>query len=365
MELNERKLKILKSIVDEYIDHGEPVGSKHLIEYGNFSLSSATIRNEMSDLEEMGYLDKPHASAGRIPSGSAYRLYVDELMREYRASKEQLDLLAELTRFKSDELDSIVTRARKVMSHMTNCAALTIEDKNTACTVERFDTLLIDRTSMLLVMILPDGTVHTKHVVTGIPVNTADAAVIKNALNVSLAGKPLGSISFPEIMKLEEQFGDLCVLVNPLLRIAYDAASGGGRSVEVDGIANLLSYPEFRSVERVKDILGLLETDGEALKRLLPVSSADAGTDSLKVYIGDEGENEGLNDASIVFCSMPVGRKNTIFGILGPRRMNYKKATVALTRLAQTMQSLSDSAESEMRNTDGFPQGISPGTDSV
>ena len=125
MQLNERKLRILRSIIDEYIERGEPVGSKHLLEQGNFSLSSATIRNEMSDLEEMGYLDKPHASAGRIPSSNAYRLYVDELMREYKAGEEQLDLLAELTKFKSDEMDKIVTKARQIMSSMTGYATIT------------------------------------------------------------------------------------------------------------------------------------------------------------------------------------------------------------------------------------------------
>ncbi len=359
MELNERKLKILKSIVDEYIDHGEPVGSKHLLEYGNFSLSSATIRNEMSDLEEMGYLDKPHASAGRVPSGSAYRLYVDELMREYKTSKEQLDLLAELTRFKSDELDGIVSRARKVMSRMTNYASLTVDQTPGECVVERFDTLVIDKASILLVMVMPDGSVNTKHIATGLPVNAADAAVIKNALNLSLAGKPLGNVSLPDIMKLEEQFGDLRALVNPLLRIAYEAAAGDdGHSVEVDGITNLLSYPEFKDVERVKDILGLLETDGAGLKELLPAAVDTSSCDNrLKVYIGDDEENSGLSDASIVFCSLPVGRKNTIFGILGPRRMNYKKATVALTRLAQTMKSLSDRADgTEAPATEAVPK---------
>ena len=353
MELNERKLRILKSIIDEYIDHGEPVGSKHLIQYGNFSLSSATIRNEMSDLENMGYLDKPHASAGRVPSGNAYRLYVDELMREYKTSREQLDLLGELTRFKAEEADRIVTKARKIMSRMTNYASITVEQDTVNCVVARFDTLLIDSAGMLLVMIMPDGSVNTKHVATGIPVNAADVARIKNALNFSLAGKPLGSVALPDIMQLEEQFGDLRALVSPLLRIAYEAAAGSnGRSVEVDGITNLLSYPEFKDVERVKDLLGLLETDGESLKELLPAAMDCGSPDNrLKVYIGDDdSENAGLSDASIVFCSLPVGRKNTIFGILGPRRMNYKKATVALTRLAQTMQSLSE------KNDDDIPQ---------
>lgn len=345
MELNERKLKILKSIIDEYIDCGEPVGSKHLIQNGNFSLSSATIRNEMSDLEDMGYLDKPHASAGRIPSSSAYRLYVDELMREYRASEEQLDLLCELTRFKTDEMDKIITKARKIMSKVTNYATITVEQGAGGSVISRFDTLLIDRTGMLLVMIMPDGTVNTKHICTGIQIDASDVLRIRNALNVCLAGKNLGEVALPEIMKLEEQFGELRTLVNPILRIAYEAAQeSSGRSVEVDGITNLLSYPEFRDVERVKDLLGLFEGGSGEITGLIPASGG-ASDNRLKVYIGDETENPTLSDASIVFCSMPVGRKNTVFGILGPKRMDYRRAADALTSLAQTMKQMGAGSE--------------------
>lgn len=346
MELNERKLRILKSIIDEYIDHGEPVGSKYLMQHGNFSLSPATIRNEMSDLEDMGYLDKPHASAGRIPSTGAYRLYVDELMREYKASEEQLELLSELTRFKTDEMDKIITKARKIMSKVTNYATITVEQSTGDCTVSRFDALQIDGTGMLLVMIMPDGSVNTKHINTGISINAADVARIKNSMNFSLAGKPLDNVSLPDIMSLEEQFGHLRPLVNPILRIAYDAAAGSnGRSVEVDGITNLLNYPEFRNVEKVKDLLGLFEPGADAIRDLVPNTTYSSGDNSLKVYIGDESEGGTLSDASIVFCSMNVGKKNTLFGVLGPRRMDYKKAANALTGLAQTMRSLNEKNE--------------------
>ncbi len=346
MELNERKLRILKSIIDEYIDRGEPVGSKHLMQHGNFSLSPATIRNEMSDLEDMGYLDKTHVSSGRVPSSNAYRLYVDELMRDYKSSEEQLELLTELTRFKTDEMDKIITKARKIMSKVTNYATITVEQGSDSCTVTRFDTLLIDNTGMLLVMIMPDGSVNTKHINTGIPINAGDVARIRDALNFSLAGKPLGNISFPDIMKLEEMFGELRSLVNPLLRIAYEAAAGSdGQSVEVDGITNLLSYPEFRDVERVRDLLGLFEPEGDGIRGLIPSASSETGDNKLKVYIGDESSDSRLSDASIVFCKVPVGKKNTVFGILGPKRMDYKKAADALTSLAQTMKSISDSGD--------------------
>lgn len=341
MELNERKLRILKSIIDEYIDRGEPIGSKHLMQHGNFSLSPATIRNEMSDLEDMGYLDKTHVSSGRVPSSNAYRLYVDELMRDYKSSEEQLELLNELTRFKTDEMDKIITKARKIMSRVTNYATITVEQGSEEGVVKRFDTLLIDNTGMLLVMIMPDGTVNTKHINTGMPISAADVARIRDALNFSLAEKSLGNVSLPDIMRLEEMFGELKSLVNPLLRIAYEAAAGQtGQSVEVDGITNLLSYPEFKDVERVKDLLGLLEPEG-GIKDIIPASSVSSDN-RLKVYIGDDSDGSKLSDASIVFCKVPIGKKNTVFGILGPKRMDYRRAADALTSLAQTMKNMTD-----------------------
>ena len=363
MELNERKLRILKSIIDEYIDHGEPVGSKHLMQYGNFALSSATIRNEMSDLEDMGYLDKPHASAGRIPSNSAYRLYVDELMSEYKESEQQLDLLCELTRFKTDEMDKIITKARKIISKVTNYATLTVETKDEDCIISRFDTLYIDMQGMLLVMIMPDGTVNTKHVNTGVQINALDVAKIRDALNMTLAGKSLDLVALPDIISLEEQFGHLRMLVNPLLRTIYEAAVGNnGKSIEVDGITNLLEYPEFRNVEKVKDLLGLLEPDKDVIRELIPRGYSHA-ENGLKVYIGDETTNSQLSDASIVFCSMPVGKKNTIFGILGPKRMDYKKAADALTGLANTLKSMNERKDSKGKLLSGQDEKNEPNLD--
>jgi heat-inducible transcriptional repressor len=197
--------------------------------------------------------------------------------------------------------------------------------------------MIIDSESMLLVMIMPDGRVNTKHLSTGTALDANDAQIIKNALNAHLSGRSLDDVSLSDIMSIEEEFGDMKALVNPILRIAYEAAVGSERrSVEVDGITNLLSYPEFKNVEKVKDLLGLFEQNGDTIKDFLPVESDESG---LKVYIGDE-ENSKLSDTSIVFCSLPVGNRNTIFGILGPKRMDYKKATNALKRLSQTLQSL-------------------------
>ena len=336
MELNERKKRILKSIIDEYIDRGEPVGSKHLMQSGNISLSPATIRNEMSDLEEMGYLDKPHASAGRVPSPNAYRLYAESLMEEYQATAEQLGVLSELTRFKAGEMDAIVEKARKVMSKLTGYATITLTQESDESTVEHFETLLIDPKNLLIVPVLPDGTAVPKQLRTDEPLTEADAVTFKAALNLHLAGKSAANVALPDMMALEEAFGEHKALVSPILRLVYEAVGENG-SLQVEGLSNLLSLPEFNNVEKVKNLLDLFEHDGENIKSCLPVA-ADGDKRALKVYVGGaDGENGKLSDASLVFCSLPVGKKNTVFGILGPRRMDYKKAAYALTQLSETI----------------------------
>ena len=351
MDLNERKMRILKSIIDEYIDKGEPVGSKHLVEYGNISLSPATIRNEMSELEEMGYLDKPHTSAGRIPSNAAYRIYVEKLMENYRLNVEELQLLNELTRYKMDELDKLVTKAGKVISGITNCASLAMMSTPKKHRVSRFDAMLIDSTSFLLVMVLPDSSVKTEHIRTGLTLSTQAVECIKDALNKHLCNVPLGSVALPTILELEREFGRYSILVNVVVRTAYEAVCDDDEDdVKIDGITNLLSYPEFMDVGKVKNILSLIEERHDKIRSFLePDEAADERTEGdkrLKVYIGDENRVAGLSDASVVFCSLPVGNgSNAVLGILGPKRMDYRKVISALHQLADNLDKMKDNPQ--------------------
>lgn len=343
MDLNERKMRILKSIIDEYIDKGEPVGSKHLVEYGNISLSPATIRNEMSELEEMGYLDKPHTSAGRIPSDAAYRIYVEKLMESYRLNVQELELLNELTRYKMDELDKLIGKAGKVISEITNCASLAVMTTPKKNRVQRFDTLLIDESSFLLVMVLPDNSIKTEHIRTGLKIDEDAVGCIKSALNNHLCKVSLNDVSLPTILQLEKEFGKYSHLVNIVVRTAYEAVcSNEDEDVRIDGITNLLSYPEFTDVEKVKNILSLIEEKHDRIKQFLdiPEQGQDDGENKhLKVYIGDENNVTELADTSMVFCSLPVGNgSNAVLGILGPKRMDYKKVISALRQLADNLE---------------------------
>lgn len=334
--MNERKMKILKSIIDEYIINGEPVGSKHLASSVNMSLSPATIRNEMSELEEMGYLDKPHTSAGRIPSNAAYRIYIDQLMESYRLNVEELSLLNELTRFKMDEMEKMVSRASKVISEITNCATLSLMTSNKNHVVSRYDALLIDEKSLVLVMVLPDGTVKTEHLICDISLDAKAVEKIKNSLNKHLCNISLDDVALPVLLELENDFGTLKSLVTPIVRCAYDAVcEKRNEKVKVDGITNLLSYPEFTDVGKVKNILSFIENNDGKMKEVL--SPDDSNSKALKVYIGDENRAQELSDTSVVYCNIPIGEgQNAVIGIIGPKRMDYKKVMSALHKLADT-----------------------------
>lgn len=347
MDLSERKKQILKSIIDAYIDSGEPVGSKNLASYGNISLSPATIRNEMSELESLGYLDKPHTSAGRVPSAQGYKFYVDQLNEDYRLGVEELELLGELTKFKTAQIESIVDRAGKIMSGVTKYAAVSLAKNENVGTVSRFDAVYIGEHSFLLVMILAGGNAKTAQLSSEFTLSEHDVLKIKELLNQNLCGVVLDKIPLDSMMALEDAFGKHRGLVGKILRAAYSVTRGEGvGDVRIDGLTNLLSYPEFSSVEKARSIVELAETRKGDIRKLLEFSESEAENglspvisdeNGMKIFFGGEGNDGALADTSLVYCSFPVGNTNAVIGILGPKRMDYKKVVASLKFLAKSM----------------------------
>ncbi|MBR3995287.1 MAG: heat-inducible transcription repressor HrcA [Clostridia bacterium] len=347
MDLSDRKKQILKSIIDAYINSGEPVGSKNLAAYGNISLSPATIRNEMSELESLGYLDKPHTSAGRVPSAQGYKFYVDQLNEDYRLGVEELELLGELTRFKTTQIENIIDRANKIMSGVTKYAAVSLAKNDSAGTVLRFDAVYIGEHSFLLVMILESGNAKTAQLSSEFTLTENDVRKIKDILNTNLCSVVLDKISLDDMMALEEAFGKHRALVGKILRAAYSVTRGeGGSDVRIDGLTNLLSYPEFSSVEKARSIIELAETRKGDIKKLLEFSDKDSGMglspvisdeSGMKIFFGEDTGDGALADTSLVYCSFPVGNSNAVIGILGPKRMDYKKVVASLKYLAKSM----------------------------
>ncbi len=344
MELSERKKQILKSIIDAYIDSGEPVGSKYLTTYTDISLSSATIRNEMSELEEMGFLDKPHTSAGRVPSVRGYKFYVDQMSEDYRLTSGELELLDELTKFKTAQIDRLVDRVNKIMSGVTKYAAVSLAKSGGGVCAERFDTVYIDEKSFLLVMILSDGRVKTEQISSDYTLTEAAVVHIKELLSAKLSGVELSSVSLDKVMELEESFGKHRALVGKILRFAYSAVRGEARDeVRIDGVTNLLSYPEFNSAEKARSIVELVESRRQDIRKLMEEEEEGENLifgdekSGMKIFLGGNSADSALSDTSLVYCTFPVGGTNAVIGILGPRRMDYKRVVASLKYLADAM----------------------------
>lgn len=351
MPLNERKKQILKSVVDAYIESGEPVGSKYLTSLSHMSLSPATVRNEMSELEKMGYLDKPHASAGRVPSTRAYKLYVDKLMEDYRLNLEEMAMLNDIMRFKMAEVDSIVDKAGKIMSEVTKYVSIALTETSKGQVVTRFDAVLIDENGFLLIIIPSDREVKTQHIKSGILLDESAVARIKSVINTYLVNIPVENIPVSTVMQMEAQLGVYWPLASVIARAVYKSLCEKTQSeMKVGGLSNLLSYPEFYDIDKLHKIMKTFDEKQNLYSNLFSESDSqeksitpiDAGG-GMKIYIGDERENGVLSDTSFVFCSLPVENTHAVFGVLGPKRMDYKKVVSSMKQIVNNMEKMLNS----------------------
>ena len=235
-----------------------------------------------------------------------------------------------------DEMEKMVSTASKVISEITNCATLSLMTSNKKHVVSRFDALLVGERSLVLVMVLPDNSVKSEHLITPVSLENSDVERIKASLNKHLCNISLDDVALPVLLELENDFGTLSPLVTPIVRCAYDAVCDKKEhKVKVDGLTNLLSYPEFTDVGKVKNILSFIENSDGKIKDV--IGEEDGESRALKVYIGDENRDEALSDTSVVYCNLPIGDgQNAVIGIIGPKRMDYKKVMSALRKLADT-----------------------------
>lgn len=348
MELSERKKQILKQVCDAYISGGEPVGSKYLTQHGDFNLSSATIRNEMAELERMGFLEQPHTSAGRVPSTLGYRTYIAMLMENYRLSLEEVQTINELLDFKLGELGHIMEEASRVISELTNYTAVTML-KNSGVTVSRYEGVLIDEQSFLVVMICDDGEICNSHIRLDVPIDETVMKRIIAVLNSHLTGVPFDTVSFQLLLELEEEMGEYAPLVKPVLRSLCASMNVESKEeIHYGGITKLLSYPEFFNVQKARGVLEAFERKKEFIDRVLGQT-----TDDVNVFFGDESSDPMLPDSSFVFVPIKSGDR-TIggIGVIGPRRMDYKKVIASLRYFADGLM-LEEGDRGEADKTDG------------
>ena len=345
-ELSERKKRILKAIVDAHIVDGEPVGSKYIMQDEHLNCSSATIRNEMAELEALGYLEQPHTSAGRVPSELGYRFYVDTLIESYAMTTTEIAEINKLLKSKMNELDQILMAASKLAGNLTNYTSFVIKPKASSVRIKRFDVIFVDRHSLLLVMISDGGAVLTKRLSIDVSVSQMTASDLAAALNDHISGLTANEITLPIIVELEEAMGDKAGIVNPIIKIIYESMNElDGGDLKVSGMDRLLQYPEYSNKDQLRELLGALENKEDILDLV-----SEPESDGVNVVIGSESSVKVMNNSALVF--KPVvrdGKTLGAIGIIGPRRMDYAKVVA-------TIEGLAGNVESMLNETDMLPE---------
>ena len=334
MELTERKKKVLRSIVDMYIRTAEPVGSKALTELPDMQYSSATIRNEMADLTAMGYLEQPHTSAGRIPSALGYRLYVDELMADYRLSMDETNSINIAIEEKMKKVDKMVEKVAKLVSQATDLPAISMASRCGGATVKRFELILAGQGSVILVVMLENEEVVNKLIKLPVNVSDADLKILSAVLNATMTG--ISSEEFtPELLeRVMSSAGVAASLVPIIMEFTTETLNKqGSTNMAVAGQMRLLGQPEYRDVDKAQRVLTTLDED--ALANLPAVMQNQNGT---KVLVGPENVAQELKDTSVVMTKFDIGDgMQGMIGVVGPTRMDYAKVTARLSYFAESL----------------------------
>ncbi len=331
MELDERKITILKAIIKNYMDTGEPVGSRTISKYVDNKWSSATIRNEMSDLEEMGYIVQPHTSAGRIPSDKGYRFYVDQITLEKDSEAAEVQ---ELMIQRIDRLESVLKKLAKLLAHDTNYAALISGPRYQENKLKFIQLSRVDADKLLIVTVLEGNLIKNSIVhVDDVP-NDEELLNMNILLNSNLNGLTIGEINLDVISRMKQQAGSHAGVVDLVLEQVAEVIRADSEDLQIytSGATNIFKYPELSDNQKASELLQTLEHT-ELLKDLVDTGDGDGGT-GIQVYIGEESPVQAMRDCSVVTANYELGEgiRGTI-GIIGPKRMDYEKVLKTLRTL--------------------------------
>lgn len=330
-ELDERKTKILNAIIRNYLDTGEPVGSRTISKYSDLNLSSATIRNEMSDLEELGYILQPHTSAGRIPSDKGYRFYVDNLMKE---KDQEVTEMKEFMIEHTERMEQVLKQMAKVLAANTNYTAMITAPSYQRNKVKFLQLSQVDEEQLLAVIVTEGNLVKNKMISTREALDNETLLKLNILLNTSLNGLSAEQINLGTIARLKEQAGIHSNIVSDVL----DALVGAFQEDEdlevyTSGTTNILKYPELSDSQKASELLNAFE-EKKQLVTLVNETLASQEQTGIQVYIGDESPIQNMKDCSVVTATYQLGEgmKGTI-GIIGPKRMDYENVVDNLKTL--------------------------------
>lgn len=331
--LTDRQRMILHAIVDDYIRSAEPVGSRSISKRGDVAFSPATIRNEMADLEELGFLEQPHTSAGRVPSTKGYRYYVDHLIQLKEMNEDDLGFVRSFVTEKMSQMEQVIQQAATVLSSLTNYTSILLGPELFNTSLKHFGLVPLNATSAVAIIVTNTGHVENRTITIPPELNMDDMQKVVNILNTKLVGVPLIRLKaklYSEVgQELERHVGHYEGLLNVL-----DSAlqNDDEQRVFMSGATNMLTQPEFKDVDKVKTILDLLDETPTIMKMF---SSLPSG---IQVRIGTENDHKAISDCSLITATYSIdGESLGTIGILGPTRMEYGKVISLLDLISKDM----------------------------
>lgn len=320
--LDDRKRLILNAIIQDYIFSAEPVGSRTLVKRHSISLSPATIRNEMADLEEMGYLEQPHTSAGRIPSHRGYRFYVNSLMEECQFDPGEVSELETLVSALNVATAGGYSRQlAKLLASVTSYITLIAEPWDTVHEIRHIDIIPLSKVNASIIVVFSDGTVNHQTITLPLGIEARQITALKTFFNKRLQGVRLVDINSRLLKDLKAEFAGNMKLIDEVVGVVRNLLMVRDDQLVVDGASNLLNQPEFRDVNKARDLLTSLDHN-EQLLHLMNISSSPL---DLEIKIGSEIGLDSFCECSLVVATFAHRDRNVVLGILGPARMQYAK----------------------------------------
>ncbi|TCT16872.1 heat-inducible transcription repressor HrcA [Natranaerovirga pectinivora] len=337
MELNDRKIKILQAIILNYLESAEPVGSRTISKQYDLGISSATVRNEMSDLEELGLIMQPHTSAGRIPSDRGYRLYVDHLMK---LKEFPTEIFQEILLERSDRIETLLQEIAKLLAINTNYATVVTTPHYKQTKLKQIQLMLLDEKNILTVIVVEGNIVKNHLLMVNIPIEQDVLTKINNLLNKNLQGLNIQQINLDLIQQLKNKVGIYSEIINGVLEaIVKTVESVDEIDLYTSGTTNILKCPEFSDIDKAAELIYTLE------EKKLILSMITEGMENLdngiKIFIGNENSIKTLEDCSFITTTYKLG-EDTIgaLGIIGPKRMDYVKVVSMLKYMMNQMEKL-------------------------
>lgn len=338
MQLSERKIRILQAIIRNYLETGEPVGSRTISKYTDLNLSSATIRNEMSDLEEMGYILQPHTSAGRIPSDKGYRLYVDTMMEE---KEKELEELKEMMLEKEDKMDHFLKQVAKLLAVNTNYATMISAPTIHTNKIKFLQLSRVDSNQLLAVVVVEGNVIKNNIIPMSEELNDETLLKLNILLNTHLNGLALEEINLSMISAMKQQAGIHSSVIGDVIdAIAESIKAEEDLEIYTSGANNIFKYPELADQQKASEIINTFE-EKQMLTELVQETLSDESNTGIQVYIGNETPIQAMKDCSVVTATYELGEgmRGTI-GIIGPKRMDYDKVVGTLKIITHQLDEL-------------------------